>query len=184
MNLERGFRRITLVLGIVVGLGAWLLCFAFIFPSWENERSRYSSYKDDYDNIIYFWTVWDANGWSGGKRSVVQHFLDSHNYAPFEIRHESVYLNAEDVFPDIHRDMLNLPLDSLDKKAKTAKEKAFKTIQNKIKSHERWGNKTLAEIICLSILAALPAAVIGFLLVWFLFLVLRWLVRGFSTGTR
>lgn len=182
MKLERGFRRITLILSILVGVGACFLCFVFIFESWDYERWRYDNYKDDYDNITYFWTVWDANGWDGGKRSVVQHFLDSEdNYASFDIRGEKVNLNTYDVFPGIGKEMLDLPLDALDQNAKTAKEKALKKIENNLKAHERWGNKTMPETISLSILASLPAGAIGFLVVWFLFFVLRWLIRGFCT---
>jgi len=54
MNLERGFRRITLVLSVIIGLGAWFLFFVVIFAGWDYERSRYSKYKSDYDNISYF----------------------------------------------------------------------------------------------------------------------------------
>jgi hypothetical protein len=186
MKLERGCRRITLVLSVVIGLWAWLLCFVLISDGWDYECRRYSMYKDDYENITYFWDVWDANGWSRGKRSVVKNFLESKSRkssAPFEIRGETVYLDADDVFPGIYMDMLDLPLDSLDEKAKTAKEKAYKTIEKNIKSHELWGNKRLSEIICLSILASLPAGLIGFLAVWFFFFLLRWLVRGFCSST-
>jgi len=186
MNLERGFKRITLVLSIVIGLGTWFLCFVFICDSWDRERSIYSRYKKDYDNISYFWEVWDANGWSGGKRSIVQHFLDSKDYyyfAPFEIGGETVYLNGRAVFPGINRDMLDLRLDSLDEKAKTAKEKALKIAKNDLERHELWGNKELPEIVSLSILAALPAGVMVFLIVWFFFLLLRWLIRGFFSDT-
>jgi len=150
--------------------------------------------------VSYFWAVWDANGWSGGKRSVIQYILDSkskQSLAPFKIHDETVYLNADNVFPGINRDMLDLPLDyievkahkdgldlrpvTLDDKAKTAKEKALKTIENNLKNHEFWGNKTLPEIICFSNLSALPAGVIAFSVVWFIFFLLRWLVRGFCS---
>jgi len=186
LNLRRGFKRITALLSIIIGLGAWSLCSGLLFSIWDYEREQYNEYRDDYQNIAYFWSVWDVNGWSGGKKGVVEHLLESENSyygAPFAVGDKTIHLKAYDVFPGIDKDMLNMPLYVLDEKSQVAKKKAVKAIRNNMEMYEYWGKRTSSHIVLLSIVVGLPAGVIGFSVVWFLFFLLRWLVRGFGSDT-
>lgn len=188
LNLRRGFRRITLLLSIVVALVAWLICFVFVFDSWDVERSRYSAYKVNYYDIGRFWHYWDANDFDARKREVIQYLLDSADSdsdARFLKVSDGQWYDAKayELFPGIRKEMLDMPLHSLDEKANAAKEIALKRAEKKIKAHERWGNKSLPVTICFSMLAALPAGVLSLAVVWFIYFLLIWLTLGFRIDT-
>jgi len=182
MNVERGFRRITLLLSIVVGLGIWLISSFIIFSVWEDEHLQYNKCEEDYDNIQWFWSVWDANGWDVGNRSVIQHLLDSkdaYKLAPFKKRDETIYLKPEQVFPGIKKSVLENPPDFLNWTAQNSKSKALKEAREKVRRHRKWGNKKISEMIALSVVTGLPIGAAGFIVIWLIFFLLRWLVRGF-----
>lgn len=184
MIVERGFRRITLLLSIVVGLGIWLVSSFIIFTILENERFQYNNHVEDYDNIVYFWSVWDANGWSGGNRNIIRHLLNSKNDysgASFKRVGKTIHLMPHQVFPGIDESMLDIELDLLDWKVQTAKVKAFKNAQENIQIYARLGSRKFSEIVGISIAVGLPIGIIGFVVIWVIFFLLRWLVRGFCS---
>jgi len=194
MNLRRGFRRIALVLSLVVALIAGILSFVTILETWESEHFWYSKQKNHYEDITNFWLVWDADGWTDGRYEIVRNLLNS-EIAQFDFGNGIVYLYVYDVFPGIHEDMLSVPLPIWEEKAQTAKENAIQNARKQMKQHEWWGEKRSSEIILLGTLAALVGAAVGYLgawvVLWFGGMALykfgskfiRWLVQGFRDNT-
>ena len=57
MNLKRGFRRLTLVLAILIGLFSWLVWTIIVGEKWEREKTVYNQSRSKYENIQYFWNT-------------------------------------------------------------------------------------------------------------------------------
>ena len=188
VNLRRGYRRITLLVSIIAALVAWLICVLFVGTIWDEERRLYNADKKNYDGIVWFWHVWDANGWEAGKKGITQYLLNKticDGYAQIDgaSDDEGFFVKAWDVFPGIENIMPDMPLHSLDEQAKAAKEVALERAAKNSKNHERWGNKSLHVIISLSVLAALPTGMVGFVFVWLIYFLVRWLILGFRNDT-
>lgn len=182
MNWERGFRRIALLLCIVVALGCGILSGGLTLGELSSDKQIYDDYQDDFDNISYFWLVWDVNGWSSGKKGVIRYLLDNkEKYSDASFSKggdETFYLSPDDVFPGIGKDMLDMPPDVLSQKCKEVKKQAFEKIQNQIKSFEKC-NRTFTKIASMSIGVGIFFCAIGFTVIWLVYLLLRWLVLGF-----
>jgi hypothetical protein len=161
---------------------AWFICSLFVGTIWKEERVRYNVDRINYNGIVYFWRGCDANGWEAGNKGIIESFLNKKDII-IDMNRETAILEAQVVFPGINKDMLTMPKLSLDEKAKAAKDVALERASEKIKNHERWGNKSLPVIICLSILAALPAGVVSFAVLWFIYFLVIWLILGFRTDT-
>jgi len=178
LNIRRGFRRITILLSIV----AWLICSLFVAAGWEEERVRYNVARKKHKQVVYFWRVWDANNWKAGNQGIIEGLLKE-RFITFDMNGETAFLKDYEVFPGIHKDMLTMTKHSLDENSKAAKDLALERAFEKIKDHERWGSKSIPVIICLSVLAALPAGVISFIVFCFIYFIVRWLILGFRIDT-
>jgi hypothetical protein len=205
MNLRHGFKRITVVLSLLVALIAAVLGFVSILDTWNYECNTYNEYKNDYENITNFWLIWDANGWIGGKYETVRHLLNlrqsgneqyQYGSTEFDFGDKVVTLYTHNVFPGINKNMLYMPLDALDIDAQAAKEEAVKNAEKRMEQYEWWGERKTDEVILLCILVALVCAIIGYLgtwvVLWFGGMALykfgskfiRWLVQGFRDDMR
>lgn len=196
MNVRRGFRRITFVLGILVALTTAIFCFLVVFDDLNHRRVLYDNTKHDYENIAQFWVLWDTTGWSGGKYETVKHLLSSYEQpyplsAPFDFGSRIVYLHPQDVFPGINKNMLYMPLAALDKEAQTAKAKAIQEVRRKVESYEYWGTKSTPTVILIGVIAALAGAGFGYFVTWVaiwfcgraIYKFFKWLILGFRDDT-
>jgi hypothetical protein len=180
MNVEHGFRRITLLVSIIIGLAVALLCFVLIGEEVVYERELYNDYKEDSENIVYFWRIWDANGWVAGHKGIVRYLKINPYSALFELRDgKTISLNPQDVFPGLDKLTILSPLDEIEKEAQNAKIIAIQRAKNNIEKYAYWGEKKLFGIVLFGVGIALLVGVIGFSLVWLLFFLIRWLVLGF-----
>lgn len=99
-----------------------------------------------------------------------------------DIRQLPLYKDKTD--EEFKRDVVKPVIDvTMEDKRFKYKELALTRAEERLKNHERWGNKSLPLIICLSILAALPAGIVSFVFVWFMYFLLRWLILGFRADT-
>ncbi|MHC4087466.1 MAG: hypothetical protein ACYSWZ_10595 [Planctomycetota bacterium] len=176
MYAERGFRIITYLVSIIFGLVVFLFCIVLLIDNFKYEQAQYNNLKNEYDNIVYFWKVWDAN--EDRRRHTIQSLLDSDKYTSVPLRNDNgqtVYLKADKVFPGVHKDMLDMSSFDLDVKAKAAR----------IKAIQKAGKKVVKPVIVDWFLAlSLGAGAIGISLIWLLFFIIRWIVRGFCSDSQ
>lgn len=176
MYVEAGFRIITYLVSIIFGLMVFLFCLALLFVNFQHEQAQYNNLKNEYDTIVYFWKVWDAN--EDRRRHTIRSLLDSDKYTSVPLRNDNgqtVYLKADKVFPGINKDMLDMSSFDLDVKAKAARKKAI----------QKAGKKVVKPVIVDWFLAlSLGAGAVGISLIWLLFFIIRWLVRLFCSGSQ
>ncbi|NIP26860.1 MAG: hypothetical protein GWO38_24330 [Phycisphaerae bacterium] len=176
MYVQRGFRIITYLVSLVFGLMVFLFCFFLLIDRFKYEQSQYNDLKEEYDSIVYFWKVWDAN--EDLHRHAIHSLLDSDKGAGVPLINdngETVYVKADKVFPGVHEDMLDMSSFDLDVKAKAAKQKAI----------QQAGKKVVKPVIVDWFLAlSLGAGAIGISLIWLLFFIIRWLVRCFCSDSQ
>jgi hypothetical protein len=176
MYAERGFRIITYLVSLIFGLMVFLFCLVLLIDHFQNEQAQYNNLKNEYDNIVYFWKVWDAN--EGLHHHAIQSLLDSDKDTGVPLRNNNgqiVYLKADKVFPGVHKDMLDMSSFDLDVKAKDAR----------IKAIQKAGKKVVKPVIVDWFLAlSLGAGAIGISLIWLLFFIIRWVVRGFCSDSQ
>lgn len=176
MYAERGFRIITYFVSLIFGLVVFLFCFVLLIDRFKYEQAQYNNLKDEYDNIVYFWKVWDAN--EDLRRHAIQSLLDSDKDTGVPLRNDNgqtVYLKADKVFPGINKDILDMSSFDLEVKAKAARTKAI----------QKAGKKVVKPMIVDWFLAlSLGAGAIGISLIWVLFFIIRWIVRGFCSDTQ
>jgi hypothetical protein len=177
MKMGKGFKRITLLLSIIVGLSAGFVCYGLQYSEVQSKRLLYKTNSEDLLNIQHFWIIWDANGWDMGKKGIVN-YLETKPYgASFTLFGKTVYLNAQDVFPGIYKNMSKLPLDELEEKAQYAREEAIE------KAHEKlsglWGGKTPPMVVVNMLVLASMVGFVGFSIVWLLFFLMRDLILVF-----
>ncbi|NIS53519.1 MAG: hypothetical protein GWN67_21550 [Phycisphaerae bacterium] len=154
----------------------FLFCFFLLIDRFKYEQSQYNDLKEEYDSIVYFWKVWDAN--EDLHRHAIHSLLDSDKGAGVPLINdngETVYVKADKVFPGVHEDMLDMSSFDLDVKAKAAKQKAI----------QQAGKKVVKPVIVDWFLAlSLGAGAIGISLIWLLFFIIRWLVRCFCSDSQ
>jgi len=187
MNFKRGFRRIIFVLSLLASLTAAELCFYAVFDTWDSEQVAYNDSKNNYEEIIYFWLAWDSDAWTDGKKGVINELLNNRSVRFSFDDNKIAHLYAYQVFPGINKDMLAMPLTTLDKEAQIAKNGAIDSAKQQVKSHEFWGMKSAIEAIFIGIAAALGVAGLGFLAAWVICAAVykfsKWLILGFRDDT-
>jgi hypothetical protein len=212
MNLERGFRRIVLLLSIIAGLSIGSF---EAYKCYEDHLFYLSSCKEHYqtearrlDDILWFWSVWDCNGWSGGKRVVLKDLLDPEyskecfvrdcngwrcpggieRYLPIKLVAKNVSFTRFDVFPGLDYSVVNLPPDILDKTAQQAKNEAIDTIRRELlsseKKLERVEKINTYQIVTNSLITSLSFGILAFISIWAMFFLVRWLILGFIDEKR
>ena len=82
MNFKRGFCRIIFVLSLLASLASGIMCFGIVCETWDSEQVAYNDSKNEYEEIGYFWSVWDSDGWVDGKHKIVETLLSQHNIFP------------------------------------------------------------------------------------------------------
>ena len=194
MNLKLGLTRLALALSVVAGSIGAILCFLLLFFFWNLERDTYISHKNTEANMERFWHVWDTNGWTNGNKAVFT-YLRNNSVAQFEFGDETIYLNTEDVFPNIELIAKRLTLREeisnrnneawsydllLEEKASDAKKLAMRRIREKTEKYKRWGSIIPLEFAGLSILASTFTGIISFIIAWFICFVPRWIILGFT----
>jgi len=186
MRIERGFRRITLFISIVVGLAAGFLCYSLQYSDIQSRRFQYNRYKEDYENIAYFWRIWDANGWAAGHKGIVRYLEKNPYSASFKLLDgKTIYLNTQDVFPGVDKFTSLLPLDEdeIEKKVQNAKLIAIQRARNNFEKHKHWGDNTPPMVVAKMLASASFVGFVGFSIIWLLFFLTRWLVLGFFGET-
>jgi len=98
MNLESGFKRITLIISIIVGTGTWCLVSKIFFNDWNQKRTEYHKQEDKYNNIIAFWQIWDANVYAKNKKEIIISLL-THCEIELNTGDKIVSLSTDEIFP-------------------------------------------------------------------------------------
>lgn len=187
MNWDRGFKRLTLFISIVAGLQALLFFTGIWFDEFEYTHTRSQSLIEEKNDIELFWEVWNTTGWvhnikepmsvPAKKSEIVKYLLDDpYSAKNFERESGDINVHPYKVWPDINAGLLKLSEKDLEIAAQSARKKALTNIKKSV----FWGRRTDGEVICLSIAAALPFALVAYILVWLIYHLLRWFVLGFA----
>lgn len=185
MNVERGLKRIALILSLVAGIGVWYSVSHEKFDYWDTIRYQRQDYVAKKKIVEFMWGVWDGDGFEGGegrkmsKREVIEHLLTDWSHSEFEVEGKSVWIRASDFFPGVSEQMLSMTPPQLDAAAQAAKVDACFIAD----PESPLANSSRPVLVGLSIACGLPVGVGGFLGVWLLFFLLRWIGRGFVTAT-
>jgi hypothetical protein len=201
LNYRRGYQRIVFVLSVLIAFAISMTIIFDIYTVWEYESREYENAKMEYQNvqnqyndIAQFWLIWDSDGWTGGKKGIIRHILDSDCYAGFDFGDKQVYLNYSEVFPEITRSMLWMSEDALNAQAAQSKQSALEKAQRAIEVAEngmnyyrKQGTKSQAEVFSeLAIVAsivAIFACLFVYAILWFggviLYKIFLWCVTGF-----
>ncbi len=195
MSLYRGFRRITLLLSIVVTLTAW---FWFSEARFRSAEQKQKALEKDAEQYRCFWECWDLDHpMSSRRRELIANLLTGSD----ELKEVFVwtgddgrflYLVPDVVFPGI--ESLRVHIDTfttgyarlLNSLSDSALEEAAQTAKAKCPALEphfssRFG-RSPGEMLASSILEGTPVGAGTFGAVWLLFLLFRWIVCGFSGG--
>jgi len=181
MNIERGVRRIALILSLVAGIGAWYSVSREKFDRWDVMCYHRQDYLAKKKIIEFLWGVWDSGGFEEdqgrkiNKREVIEHLLTDWSRNEFEIEGKRVWISASDFFPGVSERMLSMTPAQLDVVAQAAKVDAC-FIAEPESSLVNWSRPVLMG---LGIACGLPSGLGGFLGVWLSFFLLRWIGRGF-----
>lgn len=189
MNVERGVKRITLVVSMVVGLGAWIYSSISLFEYWYWEREQYLSYEKKYEDIKWFWETWDADAWTrdGNKMTrddVLYALLDSPWRAMCFVRQidpeldfrTEVLLSGHDVLPGTNASMLQLPTAAFAEAVQKARKDGLWAAYGNCST----GAYSRPQFLAFSIIGGFSIGLGAFVAVWLSFFLLRWIGRGFS----
>jgi hypothetical protein len=190
MNLERGVRRITLVVSVVTGLGAWVLSSQTLYDHWCWERQQYLAYKEKHENIDLFWKTWDANGWALygydiNKNGVLRMLAEvPYRGMTFTTDATDFTLHGYEVLPGMNAAKFDLPATGL----ATALQKArrdgrWNALFDYVGAETFWTKRTRTQLLAFSVVGGLAIGSATFATVWLLFFLLRWIGRGFFTAT-
>jgi hypothetical protein len=201
MNVQRGAKRITLVVSVMAGLGTWVHSSTALFDHWYWEREQYLAYREKYENIKWFWETWDADAWTRdgnrmAKNDVLHALLDSPwRGMPFTRGDIFDQINPEpgsrtdftlsgcDVMPGIDATMLDLPAAALPEAVQKAREKGlWKALANCRSEETFWTKRIQLQLLVFSIVFGLLPSTGAFIVVWLLFFLFRWISRGFVTA--
>jgi hypothetical protein len=202
MNLQRGVKRVTLVVSLVAGLGAWAHCAGAFFDDSCWEREQYLAYKEQYENVKWFWETWDVDGWTRDgnrmtKNDVLRALLDppwrgvlfTRGNIRDQINPEAgslieFTLFARDVVPGMDAAILDLPAVALAEAIGKAREEGLsKRFWPWIEAETFWTKRTRPQLVALSAVVDLPIGIGAFITVWLVFFLMRWIVGGFCTTT-
>jgi hypothetical protein len=195
MNLYRGFKRITLLLSIVVTLAAW---FWFSEGRFRSAEQKQKALEEDAEQYRCFWDCWDADDFLGAsKRMVVADLLTGPDklkavIVPNGDDARVLFLAPDVVFPGIeslrvHLDtvttgygrlLMSVSDSALEEAAQAAKAKCL-ALEPRFSRHFV---RSPREMLTSSILEGGPVAAGTFGAVWLLFLLFRWIVCGFYGG--
>jgi hypothetical protein len=197
MNLERGAKRITLVVSMAVGLVAGVYSSISLFDYWYWEREQYLSYERKYENIKWFWKTWDADAWTRDgnkvtKNDVLHTLLDS-PWRGIPFTHDDISdrpnvesgsateftLYGRDVVPGMNPAMLNLPAAALGEAVQKARKDGLWAAYRNCST----GAYSRPQFLTFSIIGGFSIGLGAFIAVWLSFFLLRWIGRGFSTTT-
>jgi|GEM_PF-2875406 len=192
-DLERGFRRLTLLLSVVLALVTW---FWFSEARLRGAEQKQEAIIDDASNYRRFWDCWDTdNFYASSRQMVVEDLLSGHDEAkmvPVPNGGDNcrvLLLVPQVVFPGIddlrqyyhiydpqnNRGILRIADSALEKAAQTAKAKclAFEPYfsQHFVRSRR--------EMMTRSIFEGVPVGAGAFGAMWTLFLLFKWISRGF-----
>lgn len=182
MNVERGFRRVTLIVSVVVGIGAWHSIAFEVFDRWEALRSEYEGRVAKADIATRFWSRWgrdgfvDVEGRTITKRDAIRLLLTHYTVSWFDCG-KGIWISASDVFPGVNEETLSLPPDTLEEVAQAARTNACFVAdpENPLAKRSR------SLLVVLSIACGIPAGTGAFVGTWLLFFLMRWIGRGFTT---
>jgi len=183
MNLERGFKRIVLLLSIIAGIGVSIFWGYNKFSDMMAERYSYLDSCKSLENVRWFWSVWDSNGWR--KKVVVKHLLDADTIT-YPLRRKAIFKRdgnevdfySFEVFPGLDESVLDMPPDLLDKTAQQAKSQALANANDPLKGYKQHWNKNFFQIITITIVVGLFFGILAFAFVWIVFFLIRWPVLG------
>ncbi len=185
MNIERGFKRIALILSLVVGIGAWYSVSREKFDYWDVMRYQRQDYLAKKKIIESLWGVWDRGGFEGGQgkkmsqRDVVEHLLTDWSRNEFEVEKKWIWISASEFFPGVSQRMLSMTPAQLEAAAQAAKVDACFIAD----PESPLANRSRPMLMGLSIAFGIPAGTGGFVGVWLSFVLLRWIGCGFFTTT-
>ncbi|MBN1796329.1 MAG: hypothetical protein JW804_06620 [Sedimentisphaerales bacterium] len=164
------------------------MCFYAVFDTWNYEQAAYNDSINDYVDIALFWSTWEADGWVDKKHEIVKTLLNQHKISFVSDDNRITEVYRWKLFPGVNKDMLDTPLNVLNKEARAAKELAIENAKKRFEKHEYWGTKSTIEAEFIGIAAALGGAVLGFLGTWVIGLSIykffEWLILGFRDDKR
>lgn len=193
MNFERGFRRIIILLSIVIALTVW---FWFSALRFKNAKQYQMELKQEAEEYRCFWDCWEADNFLGSKKRIITDFLRDPEEAKMvgvdngnDIKAIRLYPNI--VFPGIeqlrvHFDTLGGQLtpgilrisdSALEEAAQVARANCLALEPN----FSTYFIRSKKEMITRSILEGIPVAVGAFIAVWLLFLIFKWISSGFCS---
>lgn len=182
MNYKRGFKRITLLISIIIALGVGV----FVGFSLAEEIKKDNRIYETEQGIIEFWEIWNEGGWN--KKEVVNKLCRGRG-SWFKIKGKTVFLNCYDVFGEIGENFNNLSLEEIEEKAKVGSARAIKSA-NYMKGIYKYTPKHLMILYCS--FAGLVGGVGSFIAVWLAYYILffllvlpvlhllKWIVLGFA----
>jgi hypothetical protein len=198
MNLQRGAKRITLVVSVVAGLVAWVYSSIALFDHWYWEREQYLAYKEKYENLKWFWETWDADAWTRGgnsmtKNDVLRALLGLPLYGmrftrqidpelDFRIQFR---LSGCDVLPGMNLAMLDLPAAALAEAVRKARVRGSNNARfDYVCAGTFWAKRTRPQLLLISVMSGSAIGSAASITIWVLFFLLRWIGCGFVTGPK
>lgn len=194
MNMQRGTKRITLVVSVLAGLGVWVSFSKACLDDWHYEREQYLRYCDKHENLKWFWEAWDADGWTAdgntmSKNDVLRYLLEipsfHRRFTRANVEPDSsteILLSASEVLPGMDLAMVDLPPVALADAVQEAREEGLSTAGfNRWREETFWTRRTDLQLLALSVAFGFLPSTAAFLVVWLLFFLLRWIGRGFLT---
>ncbi len=189
VNIERGVRRLILVLSLLVGFGTAAVSASSLLDRWERDRRSHLQNEQTYENIKLFWRVWDANCWDTGQRETLRALLADHGMK-FTSDGGTFTLYQDDVLPGIDG-TINLPpgrgLEGLPPAVVAAIQKAreqglWDALWRGAETDTFWTRRPPSQLLGASIFFGLLLGTVPFTVVWLSFFVFRWIACGFAGG--
>ncbi len=191
MQIERGLKRITQLIGIIVGLSVVFFAFITFINIFEQDFIKYDDSIRVHKELLDYW---DLNKYKTKEDMVrvltITLISDEYKYLTFK----DIDPDYKDVFDRLSYEAKDIKSDDIDnsvpvnydtydtkelmEEIEKIKEKSLLNALNNIKKNKSTFKSPISLLIVSSIVG-IVSGIISYVLVWIIFYLLRWLILGF-----